>query len=77
MGAFPIDYRKNCINKWQKLLEGLGILVSKDYSLKNTLCDPITRGIWVNSHKLPNDDFSLDNAIIMQRSKRWPLMIDP
>ena len=48
MGAFPIDYRKNCINKWETLLGGLGISVSKDYSLKNTLCDPITRGIWIN-----------------------------
>lgn len=26
---------------------------------------------------MPNDDFSIDNAIIMQNSKRWPLMIDP
>ena len=65
MGAFPIEYRKNCISKWENLLIGLGISVSKDYSLKNTLADPITRGIWVNQHKLPNDDFSIDNAIIM------------
>ena len=27
--------------------------------------------------RLPNDKFSIDNAIIMNGSKRWPLMIDP
>jgi dynein heavy chain len=26
---------------------------------------------------LPNDSFSIDNAIIMSNSSRWPLMIDP
>jgi dynein heavy chain len=26
---------------------------------------------------LPNDDFSIDNAIILKNSTRWPLMIDP
>lgn len=33
-------------------------------------------GDWV-VNGLPNDDFSIDNAIILQQSKRWPLMIDP
>ena len=27
--------------------------------------------------KLPNDQFSIDNAIILKNSTRWPLMIDP
>jgi len=27
--------------------------------------------------KLPNDSFSVDNAIIMKVSQRHPLMIDP
>ena len=34
-------------------------------------------GQWTNSFKLPNDDFSIDNAIILKNSNRWPLMIDP
>lgn len=77
LGAFPMEYRKKCIGKWQGVLEEVQIKVSKNYSLKDTLSDGITRGIWVNNHKLPNDDFSVDNAIIMMQSKRWPLMIDP
>ena len=31
----------------------------------------------VDQQQLPNDDFSVDNAIIMKNSSRWPLMIDP
>ena len=31
---------------------------------------------WV-INKLPNDGFSIDNAIMMTQSNRWPLMIDP
>jgi hypothetical protein len=27
---------------------------------------------WTNEQQLPNDDFSIDNAIIMNNSKRWP-----
>ena len=26
---------------------------------------------------LPADDFSIDNAIIASKARRWPLMIDP
>ena len=26
---------------------------------------------------LPNDSFSIDNAIVMSKARRWPLLIDP
>jgi dynein heavy chain len=32
---------------------------------------------WVSEYKLPNDSFSIDNAIIRENSTRWPLLIDP
>ncbi len=41
------------------------------------MTDLITIGSWTNRDKLPNDDFSIDNAIILKNSRRWPLMIDP
>lgn len=26
---------------------------------------------------LPNDSFSIDNAIIVSKARRWPLLVDP
>lgn len=40
------------------------------------LGDPVTVRDWLLAG-LPNDAFSIDNAIMMTNSSRWPLMIDP
>jgi dynein heavy chain len=58
-------------------MTNFNILFSKDFSLQKTMSDPITIGKWTNQDKLPNDSFSVDNAIILLNSPRWPLMIDP
>lgn len=41
------------------------------------MSNPLEIGGWTNQEQLPNDDFSIDNAIILKNSSRWPLMIDP
>lgn len=55
----------------------MNIQSNKQFSLQNVLSDPLTIGIWTNNQLLPNDNFSIDNAIILKNSSRWPLMIDP
>lgn len=40
------------------------------------LGDPVTIRDWLLAG-LPNDSFSIDNAIMLSASSRWPLMIDP
>jgi dynein heavy chain len=77
MGAFPITYREETVLEWKKLIAKLNIKSSGKFSLQNVLSDPLTIGIWTDQQQLPNDDFSIDNAIIMKNSSRWPLMIDP
>lgn len=77
MGAFPITYRDETIDEWKKLVKKLNIKSSGKFSLQNVLSDPLTIGIWTDQQQLPNDDFSIDNAIILKNSSRWPLMIDP
>ena len=32
---------------------------------------------WTNNFKLPNDSYSIDNAIILKNSDRFCIMIDP
>mmetsp|Transcript_28815 Transcript_28815/g.26060 ORF Transcript_28815/g.26060 Transcript_28815/m.26060 type:complete len:405 (+) Transcript_28815:1297-2511(+) len=77
MGAFPLAYREECQENWQKLLQKFNIPRSQDFMLQNILSDPITIGRWTNKYKLPNDNISIDNAIILNNSRRYPLMIDP
>jgi dynein heavy chain, axonemal len=44
--------------------------------LAATLGEPVQIRAWTIA-KLPNDSFSIDNAIMLYKSNRWPLMIDP
>jgi dynein heavy chain len=41
------------------------------------LSDPVQVGTLTNQYRLPNDGLSIENAIILQNSLRWPLMVDP
>jgi dynein heavy chain len=77
LGAFPIQYRDQSIEAWRQLLTQLKIKFNPEFSLQGILSDAITIGQWTNTFKLPNDSFSIDNAIILKNSTRWPLMIDP
>lgn len=49
---------------------------SPKYSLSSVLGEPVTIRSWLLAG-LPNDAFSIDNAIIMESGRRWPLLIDP
>ena len=56
--------------------QSTGILCSSPFSLQETLGKAVTIRAWV-INKLPNDAVSIENAIMLERSNRWPLMIDP
>ena len=32
---------------------------------------------WLKSVRLPNDNHVLENAVMIQTSQRWPLLVDP
>lgn len=75
-GAFTPSYRKILFEKWELCLNQVGILHSQNTSIARTLGDPVTIQCW-NAGGLPADDISIENAIIVANSRRWPLMIDP
>uniref|UniRef100_A0A672V2F6 Dynein axonemal heavy chain 7 n=1 Tax=Strigops habroptila TaxID=2489341 RepID=A0A672V2F6_STRHB len=73
LGAFTSSYRQMQTKKWVLLCKTRNIPCSDDFSLTNTLGEPIKIRAW-NIAGLPYDMFSIDNGIIISR---WPLMIDP
>ena len=78
LGAFTAVFRDECVRDWIKYSKGKQIACSDPdkYSLSLTLGEPIKIQQW-NIAGLPKDAFSIDNAVIVSNSKRWPLMIDP
>lgn len=52
------------------------IELSTDYSLSGKLTDAVTIRGWLAAG-LPNDNFSIENAVMATSARRWPLAIDP
>ncbi|CAH3114243.1 unnamed protein product [Pocillopora meandrina] len=76
LGPFTVEFRQECIKEWWGLCRQKNVPVSDSFSLSATLGDPLSTRAW-HIAGLPVDNFSLDNAIIVTNSHRWPLMIDP
>jgi dynein heavy chain, axonemal len=76
MGAFISTYRETAIAQWSVLLKSKNITCSEGFNLRDTLGNAVEIRSWV-INRLPNDSFSIDNAIMLFKSNRWPLMIDP
>lgn len=76
LGVFTTQYRQQQIDNWVQICTDLEVICTKDYQLTQILGDPVLIRSW-NIFGLPSDLFSVDNAIIVTNSRRWPLMIDP
>ncbi|XP_054071997.1 dynein axonemal heavy chain 12 isoform X1 [Rissa tridactyla] len=76
LGAFTAGFRQECTKDWSNLCKEKNIPCSENFSLSKTLGDPIKIRAW-NIAGLPTDTFSVDNGVIVDNSRRWPLMIDP
>ncbi|NXY12857.1 DYH7 protein, partial [Atrichornis clamosus] len=76
LGAFTAGFRQECTKDWSKLCKEKNISCSENFCLSKNLGDPIKIRAW-NIAGLPTDVFSVDNGVIVENSRRWPLMIDP
>ncbi|XP_029097539.1 dynein heavy chain 12, axonemal isoform X7 [Monodon monoceros] len=76
LGAFTAGFRQTCTEDWSMLCKQKKIPCSEEFSLSKTLGDPVKIRAW-NIAGLPTDTFSIDNGVIVNNSRRWPLMIDP
>merc|ERR1719204_3002413 len=76
-GPFTSSYRSRGTEIWIQKAAELEIPCSgANFSLNRTLGDPVEIRQWIIDG-LPNDSFSIENAITMSKSRRYPLLIDP
>jgi dynein heavy chain len=76
LGPFTATYRRNICADWAKLGKERGLVFSDKSGLPEILGEPVKIRAW-NIAGLPTDTFSTENGIILNASRRWPLMIDP
>jgi len=76
-GPFNADFRAKLLDEYfHGDLIAKAIPVSEDLQLTEFLVDAATVGEW-NLEGLPPDELSIQNGIMVTRSSRYPLMIDP
>lgn len=75
-GAFTGSFRDRAVTQWTQACQDNDVPCSSDFRMAAVLGDPVLIREWV-IQGLPNDSFSIDNAIIVGKARRWPLLIDP
>ncbi len=73
IGAFTANYREEQEKDWSRKLLSYGIPFTEGAGVRNTLSDPVKIRAW-NIAGLPTDSLSIENAIILSKSRRWSLM---
>ncbi|CAK9808069.1 Dynein axonemal heavy chain 7 [Anthophora plagiata] len=75
IASYNIVFRDKILGQWKQYIEDVKILYSPNYDLVNVLGEENDMNYWYLSG-LPKNRFSVENAIIMNNSKLWSLLID-
>ena len=76
-GPFPSEYRDDLYNKMMlPTVKDMKIPYNRKYEFSEFMVKPTEIQAW-NQQSLPADPFSIQNAILATKARRWPLMIDP
>ncbi|CAG0901217.1 unnamed protein product, partial [Cyprideis torosa] len=76
LGPYTSTYRRECLEDWVRTCVELNIPCMQQFTLAGALGSPMEIQTWLDAG-LPNDGFSIDNAIVIKNTRRWPLIIDP
>ena len=75
-GAFTAEYRNEIMSYWATKAIEIGLPASQNVNLESLIGDPFVIRQW-NSEGLPRDQLSTENALLVTKGRRWPLLIDP
>ena len=75
-GYYDQVMRNNLFNQWKQLLKNANITFKDDLARIEYLSNADERMQW-HSKSLPTDELCIENAIMLKRFNRFPLIIDP
>ena len=75
-GLYDQQFRKSMVDDWLHQLSQSGIACKSDGSVLGYLSTADDRLQW-QKNALPADDLCMENAIMLKRFNRYPLIIDP
>ncbi|KAA6397427.1 MAG: putative Cytoplasmic dynein 1 heavy chain 1, partial [Streblomastix strix] len=75
-GFFDDGVRSRLLHQWGTILNRFNIPVDQNYQPQDALSTEEERAEWA-SLSLSTDQLSIENAIILRRFRRFPLVVDP
>ncbi|CAF3406660.1 unnamed protein product [Rotaria socialis] len=75
-GPFNTEFRSELMGDFQKILLHNSIQFSSDFNLSSVLSTASEIRNWI-SQQLPDDECSIENAVLVKHCTKWPLLIDP
>ncbi|KAK1128259.1 Dynein heavy chain 5, axonemal [Melipona bicolor] len=75
-GPYNQQYRAGLVSSWMNILATKSIPFTKNLNITNMLVDSATISEWT-LQGLPNDELSVQNALVVTKSSSYPLLVDP
>jgi dynein heavy chain len=75
-GPFTSNYRARLESDWRNRIKEIGLIHTEGITMRGVLEDKVEVAEW-NVNGLQSDSLSIENAIIIKNTRRWPLIIDP
>ena len=75
LGGFPQKYRNKCLQKWAKQLHDNGFDSGDEFVFAELFGDSFKIRRW-HQLGLPNDVMSINNALVIEKTKRFCLLLD-
>lgn len=75
-GGFTQKYRLDLVTEWQKCLKKSELQYSEIFGFQELFGDNFKIREW-HANQLPPDTFSTDNGLILNKTRRYRMIIDP